>query len=762
MTDRCFLWILCKPRLLKIGFLVSWLCLSNNSQAIAQYCSGLHQSLKAPSLIYPNTNQVIRTGYWIALIDNPNLAAHAIRLQINRDTNIYPFSKADGFFCNASQRNYTDRILVYNQSEIFSPVGKRRHIVPVRVKFTGKLFFTFRMGKSGGSSPFTDYKVIEVQAPSNRLLDFLAWNPQSPSRPDPEAFIAALTQRAEIATWPVDTSIEVQFDRLERWLEGTQDYVWLLVYEAQYYQLQGYTMFAHRCLQLAQKTGMPPELRAIWQRIQQTVLEDLDLQYTLNSTMAGLSTFQLAVLEGLQNKWENLTDLMEHWNDTRENANRVEAIKIWYQQAELFARAGDQKKAGQYLEMAYKQATGEENPLLRAELLYHLAKQERTKHQPQLMLVQAYLDSAFLFAFEAQNPHVLSSLYELQGHVHLDNNALEAAIEVFDNMRRLADFTGDLEQQIEAHQRVMETYLQLNDCYKAYAIPSKIDVLKDSLQAMQLRCARFLAAKLHAEQTAAKVTLLAAEEQKRAHWRLLSLAIILGISLWSIYRIRKKNKQLASAKTTIEKSHQLLKIIYQEAVHRTRNYFGVLGSSLNRLIRKTGSTHKNLAQGLESLQQQIFIFRDINNTLGSLVQDLDAPRIDGQQILRQIISNLALNYRFIYFDTTNIAAIPLKPRVVDALGLIVHEAVLNAVKHGNLEAQEAPVISVRLTLDNDLKEPKYVLEIANSGAPMQMDSLEMAQGQGIQQIRAFAAMLEGTAVWENMEEGGVLLKVHWA
>jgi two-component sensor histidine kinase len=231
------------------------------------------------------------------------------------------------------------------------------------------------------------------------------------------------------------------------------------------------------------------------------------------------------------------------------------------------------------------------------------------------------------------------------------------------------------------------------------------------------------------------------------------LSIGVGLYLYKQGKLLKEKDQFLQVayRREIDLNH-LLKEVYSESIHRIRNYFSILGATINKELRtrKKAVKYSNNEQDfLSHLQQKIFIFRNINEALGGIsTQNLEILTINVISILKTLQSDFQLNYPKIKFECTFIEYLEIDYRTVEIICLIVHEAIINATKHAFDEDRTNAVIGLKLTVESN---NNIYLSIRDNGKGI---TEEFKKNGGLKRIKTFVTLLNGTFTFHNKAEGG--------
>lgn len=180
-------------------------------------------------------------------------------------------------------------------------------------------------------------------------------------------------------------------------------------------------------------------------------------------------------------------------------------------------------------------------------------------------------------------------------------------------------------------------------------------------------------------------------------------------------------------------------VLLREVHHRVKNNLQLIASIMNMQVRRVPSSEAR--QVLVALRDRVMSLATIHRELFETVGRAD---IHADELLSSIVRQIAgastgPGHRF--DATTRFDDIRMTPDQAVPLGLLVAEALSNAMTHANVADEEG--VNIRIELRRDGKAGA-VLDIVNS-CEIVSDATPLRAGLGTQLIVAFAQQLGGKA-----------------
>ena len=152
----------------------------------------------------------------------------------------------------------------------------------------------------------------------------------------------------------------------------------------------------------------------------------------------------------------------------------------------------------------------------------------------------------------------------------------------------------------------------------------------------------------------------------------------------------------------------------------------------------------------ERIQQHIDDIDETIRHIRSVIFELDAPRVPGNSLRRDLLDVIAEAARGLGFDPSTHLEGPIDLQVPPEVGVhmlaVLREALSNVARHAN-----ARKVDVRVLLGNEL-----VLEVQDDGVGLPAEA--PAAGSGIRNITTRATTLGGSAVLQAAHPRGTLLR----
>ena len=222
-------------------------------------------------------------------------------------------------------------------------------------------------------------------------------------------------------------------------------------------------------------------------------------------------------------------------------------------------------------------------------------------------------------------------------------------------------------------------------------------------------------------------------QQYRALQTMIWSALLLLVGIAAILaRLYAQNRRLAaSLNTALEAKSKLVK----ETHHRVKNNLALVASLVSIKESSLGGT-----VDLSDLQRRIDAVEHVHDMLSRSDTGLAVPM---KPYLEELFSTVTSCVGMPGVEShTAIDPLTLPAKKAVAVGIIVNEAVANAVKHG-FGADEPNVLEVTLKQSRDGQTA--VLTVSNSGRRLPADfSVDDASSLGLQLVSGLAEQLSGT------------------
>lgn len=731
----------------------------------AQFCGGDDFSILMPSISYPQQSREIRTENIFIVVDNKDTAAWAIRLQVAKDTNTYSFTPINGFVCNENNRNYTDETILYNRSNVFR-IGKPQHIIPLKLSESGTYFFACRAGRSARNSAYTTPISINVRIPPFAIDQLLGSGDYLVQQLNPQQLFDFVKKQIN-NTAPQHASTEEKWAFYKANIQEDRLKSWFSFYLGCYYWERNY--LEHGLSSMRQLAAAPTIESDVLQRLEQQITRYLFRIETLNTAPHPFSTSDYANILSLieDTSYDAAHKALENYLNKSKGKEQLNAL-YW-----LFYTAQQQNDLAQEEAWLLKgfelaQTIGNNNDV--GSFAYHLGHFYKKNYDTFLAI--EYLDTARLRFLPEGNAYAMSQVYYQLGMLFSDQGNINFSIDYLDNAQIMAAFQGDLPLQIRIYQQLVQHFFALQDCEKAENYTSIVQILEDSLQRVRNREIEFIAQMQFIEEAMEQAQRAEEAANRKLYntWTLLLglitlLALLTSIGIY-LYRqkqfLKAKEQSLQTAYQRETRLNRLLEEIYDESIHRIKNYFAIIGAAINKELRKhrkTGNTLSDTQQDfLTHLQQKLFIFKNINEALSSLSsQHLDDLSIDVVPILKSLQSDFQRNYPTIHFQSNCIQTFSTNYRTAEIICLIVHEAIMNATKHAFEENDTNATI--QLSFLTDAVQTGYMqLLIQDNGIGISSTS---NNNSGMKRIKTFVKTLHGNLNIKSPSQKGTTLYIHF-
>lgn len=224
---------------------------------------------------------------------------------------------------------------------------------------------------------------------------------------------------------------------------------------------------------------------------------------------------------------------------------------------------------------------------------------------------------------------------------------------------------------------------------------------------------------------------------------LIFLLITVGL-FYIVNRNMKVNKRL---KRSINEN----KILFNEVHHRVKNNFQIISSLMN--LQKMAVDEPKVDSILNETQQRI-------NSM-SLVHELlykhdEVDKIDISEYVLELVDSIEKSYNnakktIRYHIEMNSTELILEKAI--PLGLILNEAITNAMKHAFTDIDEGD-IWIEMT---EISERQLQLIVKDNGVGIAGDSYRSDNSLGLDLIEILSEQLDGTSDIRN--EGGMIVKI---
>ncbi|MFK7799269.1 MAG: hypothetical protein AB8E82_17600 [Aureispira sp.] len=724
----------------------------------AQFCGGDIFSILMPSINYPPSSIAIASENVFIVVDNKDTAAWAIRLQVSTDTNAYVFTPSSGFVCKENDWNYTNETILHNRSDVFR-TGKPQHIIPLRLTESGTYFFTCRAGRSARNSAYTTPISIHVRIPSFAIDQLLGSGDYLIQQLNPQQLFDFADKQINNPA-PPNASTEEKWAFYQENIPEESLKSWFSFYTSWYYWERNYLEYGLRSIyQLTTTNTTESEvLNRAQQQLTQCLFRLGNLNRYPKQPYTTPYTNILSLIE--EASYDTARVALEAYFDKSQGQKQLNAL-YWLSYVAQQQNDLAQEEAWLLKGFQWAQKMGNNNDV--GSFAYHLGTFYKKNYDTFLAI--EYLDTARLRFLPEGNVYAMSQVYYQLGTLFSDQGNINFSIDYLDNARMLAAFQGDLPLQIRIYQQLVQHFFELQDCKKAEDYTTIVQVLEDSLQQVRNREIEFIARMQFTQQAmlAAQQAEETANRQLSNTWTLLlglvalvALSTSIGIYLYRQKQVLKEKEQsLQTAYQRETKLNHLLEEVYDESIHRIKNYFAVIGAAINKELRKHRKAGHKLSDTqqdfLTHLQQKLFIFKNINEALSSLsTQHLDNLSIDVVPILTSLQRDFQRNYPAIHFESDFIPTFETNYRTAEIICLIVHEAIMNATKHAFEEHNTHATIQLTFTSEG-IQTNFMQLLIQDNGNGMLENN---HKNSGIKRIETFVKTLNGKlSIRSNTKEG---------
>lgn len=211
------------------------------------------------------------------------------------------------------------------------------------------------------------------------------------------------------------------------------------------------------------------------------------------------------------------------------------------------------------------------------------------------------------------------------------------------------------------------------------------------------------------------------------------MLFILGLLLYSLYRLYKENqKQTIKITKALEDNQMLIKEIH----HRVKNNLQVVSSLLSMQARKIEDG--DMKQALNSSMTRVQSMSILHQNLYSATNPKD---VDVDEYFNKLVENILSTYSIekdVKFDV-DIDKMAFDIDVMVPLGLIANELITNALKYA-FAGRPSGNLSVSLKE----KGNKIILRVADNGIGFEGNELPIREGSiGTRLIKSFTKKLKG-------------------
>ncbi len=448
----------------------------------------------------------------------------------------------------------------------------------------------------------------------------------------------------------------------------------------------------------------------------------------------------------------------------------------------IYYRREDYPKAQQYFEEAYQIALEQKNLSSQAAILNNLGLLYKRKESYQQALQH------FQKAVQIRK-QLKDDLYNLGGY-YINIAQTYQALQNPDSSLFYAHKGLQIAQQVEASLNLAEAYETLAKSYalqgrydSAYRYQERYQQLfaqlsdqekNEKINELELKYQSLQKEKRISELE--KETKLQALQARQSYlWLLLSIAISLSLLVISYlvyrqYQVKRRDNILLKAqkkvlnqqqdeilqqKTLIQDTLRQKETLYEEMQHRTKNNLNILYSLLNLQMNRLQD--KNIRQILANNRGQVEAVRLLHQALyhrSSSEPIALKPYLENllEEINLLVPPQQAIDLRLEAED------IHLDAQQIIPLGLIVNEAITNALKYAFPEGR-AGSVWVRLSLLNSEAPPMLCLSIADNGVGFAGESALKSNSLGLGLIKNLSTQLQGKLTIKSEPGQGCILSI---
>jgi two-component sensor histidine kinase len=187
-------------------------------------------------------------------------------------------------------------------------------------------------------------------------------------------------------------------------------------------------------------------------------------------------------------------------------------------------------------------------------------------------------------------------------------------------------------------------------------------------------------------------------------------------------------------------------VLFREVHHRVKNNLQIISSLLSLQSRYISDP-----QTLQTFNDTRHRIRAMALIHGVLDQATDFSRVDFARYLQQLITHLGHSYGMHTHAIamhTHAHDIWLNPDVAGTCGLIVHELVSNALKHGFPDGREG---AIQVSMDHTHGQYRLIVTDNGRGLPAALN-LHTPTSLGFKLVLALTTQLSGHLAWESHGE----------
>jgi two-component sensor histidine kinase len=234
------------------------------------------------------------------------------------------------------------------------------------------------------------------------------------------------------------------------------------------------------------------------------------------------------------------------------------------------------------------------------------------------------------------------------------------------------------------------------------------------------------------------------------------VAWLIEALLTAITREERANAQLSTATNTLHQAEAEKTLLLEEFSHRIGNdYQRLLGIVMmeERLTRDGDNAREAVAR----VRRRIEASMALHSRLTRMTSNGLSSSIDSRAFLAGLVDDFSSTVALqpiIMLTNVESHVIPLKQAAL--LGLIVNEAITNALKYAFPDERSG---RIQVTFARRLDD--FLLAVEDNGVGMSINDSPQGTGFGSRIIRSLAANLEGAACMSGLETGGTVLEVRF-
>lgn len=242
------------------------------------------------------------------------------------------------------------------------------------------------------------------------------------------------------------------------------------------------------------------------------------------------------------------------------------------------------------------------------------------------------------------------------------------------------------------------------------------------------------------------------KQQKRLFVFLFILSILLLISIYGVYRIKKDKKILLSKNTEIQNKNKEIEkaliekeILLKEVHHRVKNNLQIISGLLELQNIKVDDQEIKIAleEGKNRIQSVALIHK-------MMYQSDAISKIEMQEYLEELVAMLKVSYENPQKPIDiiiNVEKISIDIAKAVPISLIINEATCNVYKHAfTTETERRLEVVLKQTSSNN----ELILEIKDNGRGLPKNySLENSKTIGFDLIKGLTRQLKGNLVVKN-------------